>query len=167
VVAGSAGGLRLAGPASGVTRPTTDKVRGAIFNSLESLGVVEGASIVDLFAGTGACGVEALSRGAGQVTFVENDRRAIEVIRANLASTGTTGKVVRSDVLTFLATADTFDLAFADPPYSFTQWAELLAVVDAPLVVCESRNGVEAPEGWESVRERRYGDTTVTIIRRQ
>src|SRR5689334_1924787 len=87
VVAGTAGGLRLVAPAGQSVRPTSDRVRQATFNALESLGVVGGATVLDLFAGSGAMGIEALSRGAAHATFVDNDAQAREVVRRNLETT--------------------------------------------------------------------------------
>src|SRR3954471_16170376 len=129
VVAGSAGGRRLRAPKGTTTRPTSDRVRQSIFNSLDSMGAVEDARVADLFAGSGALGIEALSRGATHATFVDDDGAAVAVIRENLAGTGLAGPsatVVQGDVLRWLATSDPVDLALADPPYTFDQWAELL-----------------------------------------
>ena len=166
VVAGSAGGLRLKAPVGKEIRPTTDKVRGAIFSSLESTGGVEGARVVDLFAGSGALGIEALSRGAASATFVDTRREAIQAIEANLASTGLAGgTTVRGDALRFVSTAGVFDLAFADPPYEFDGWAELLATPFASLVVLESSRELDVTERWQVLRQKRYGGTVVTMAR--
>lgn len=165
-------------------RPTTDKVREAVFNSLLSLGGVDGAHVLDLFAGTGACGIEALSRGADRVTFVDADPRALAVVRQNLESTGlgAAAEVVRSDALAFLARRSPaagaptdepaavpapFDVAFIDPPYRFAGWDEVLAARPAPLVVCESDRPLVEHDGWTEVRKRRYGITWVTILREE
>src|SRR5436853_535402 len=121
VVAGTARGRPLRAPRGDAIRPTSDRVREAIFNSLTSLGAIEGATVADLFAGTGALGIEALSRGAGHVTFVDQDREAIATIDANLAATGLAGapaSVVRADVARWIATAAPVDLALLDPPYA-------------------------------------------------
>jgi 16S rRNA (guanine966-N2)-methyltransferase len=166
-VAGTAGGRRLKVPASPGVRPTSAKVREAVFASLGSLGAVVGARVLDLFAGTGALGIEALSRGAASATFVESDPRAVEAIKANLATTGLVGTVVRSDVLRFLEnTSEEYDLAVADPPYAFTEWDRLLAVLPAPLVAVESGAPVDPGPGWVILRSRRYGDSVVTLARR-
>ena len=168
VVAGSAGGRRLRAPAGGRLRPTSERVREAIFSSLGSLGAVEGARVLDLYAGTGALGIEALSRGAASATFVDSDREAVGAIRANLEATGFEGTVVRSDVLRFLRdTPQTFDLALADPPYAFVEWPALLALLPADLAVLESGKPVEGAPGWVILRSRRYGDSVVTLARRQ
>src|SRR5947209_1526528 len=116
VVAGIAGGQRLRAPKGDSIRPTSDRVRESIFNSLDSLGAVEGAAVADLFAGTGALGIEALSRGAVSAVFVDDDRAAVAVVRANLDATGLAGPhatVVQSDVLRWVRTAPPVDLVLA------------------------------------------------------
>lgn len=145
-------------------RPTSDRAREAIFNMLTSLGVLEDAVVVDLFAGTGALGIEALSRGAASVTFVDDDRTAIAAIKANLDSTGLPGgTVVSSDAVRYVERAGAFDLAFADPPYTFDQWTDLLAGLRADVAVLESDRPVDVGEGWEVLKVRRYGGTVVTL----
>jgi 16S rRNA (guanine966-N2)-methyltransferase len=172
VVAGSAGGRRLAAPPGDRVRPTSDRVREAIFNALGSLGLVDGALVVDLFAGTGALGIEALSRGAHHATFVDADPRSLAVVRANLAATGLADRadVVKADALAWVAAEAArrtpFDLAFADPPYRFDRWPDLLAALPAGWVVVESDRSVDPPSGWGSARERRYGTTVVGFLRR-
>jgi 16S rRNA (guanine966-N2)-methyltransferase len=153
------------------TRPTGDRVRQAVFNSLDSLGVVRNAAVVDLFAGSGALGIEALSRGAAHATFVEAGRSALAAIDANLAATGLAAQatVVPGDVLAFLARgAGPFDVALADPPYAFgdDDWARLLDRLDAYVVVVESDRAVDLGARWHAVRARRYGSTMVTFGRR-
>ncbi len=171
VVAGTAGGRRLAGPPGTSTRPTSDRVREATFNALDSLGAVEGAVVLDLFAGSGALGIEALSRGASRATFVDHDPRVLAVVRANLVTTGLgeAASVVRSDALRFVAGAvpPSFDLALLDPPYRFDDqaWAELLAHLPAPLAVVESDRIVDLGPGWRTIRSRRYGSTVVVLAR--
>ena len=168
VVAGTAGGRRLQVPAGRKLRPTSERVREAVFSSLTSQGLVEGASVLDLFAGTGALGIEALSRGATRATFVEADPAAVAAIRANLATTGLTGgTVVVADALSFLIEpGEHFDLAFVDPPYSFTAWSEILGRLPAAVAVLEARRAVDPGGGWEVTRSARYGDTSVTVVRR-
>jgi 16S rRNA (guanine966-N2)-methyltransferase len=169
VVAGSAGGLRLVAPPGRDTRPTSDRVREATFNALGSLGAIEGAHVLDLYAGSGAMGIEALSRGAAHATFVERDRAAIDAIRANLATTGldASASVVPADATSFVAShPGDFDVALLDPPYGFEGWVELLATLPAELAVVESDRSVEPGEGWAVVRSRRYGTTVVGIFRR-
>ena len=166
VVSGTAGGLRLVAPAGRDTRPTTDRVREAIFSALESLGSVGGAEVLDLFAGSGALGIEALSRGAAAATFVDNAGDAIAAIAANLDRTKLVGgTVVRADALGFVASGGRYDLAFADPPYDFDRWPELLATPFAALVVLESGGDLVLGDGWETLRHKRYGGTVVTMAR--
>jgi 16S rRNA (guanine966-N2)-methyltransferase len=151
-------------------------VKESIFNALHSLGVLEGAVVIDLFAGSGALGIEALSRGAGQVTFVDTERRSIEAVRANLASTGMGERatVVRSDALAFVrgATAGC-QVVLADPPYRFDGWPDLLDALarlagparsGAVLAVLESDREVAGPPGCDVVRTRAYGSTVVTFL---
>jgi 16S rRNA (guanine966-N2)-methyltransferase len=132
---------------------------------------MDGASVLDLFAGTGALGIEALSRGATSATFVEADPAAVAAIEDNLRATGLGDRagVVKADVLRFLAGPDVapVDVAFADPPYAFTDWPALLERVPARLVALEARVHLDLGPGWEPLRSRRYGDTVVTLARRQ
>lgn len=166
VVAGTARGRTLVTPPGARTRPTTDRVREAVFNALWSRGAVDGARAVDLFAGSGALGVEALSRGAAHVTFVDRDRSARHAIRRNLevCGVGERATIVASPVERWVASleaGDRFDLAFCDPPYVFDAWAELLGALPADLVVIEAAGPVAMPEGWSIDRASRYGSTWV------
>jgi 16S rRNA (guanine966-N2)-methyltransferase len=141
-------------------------VREAIFNALHSRGLLDGAVAVDLFAGSGALGIEALSRGAAHVTFVDDDRAAVGAVRANLAACGVADRaaVVAAPAerwLAGLAPGTRFDLAFCDPPYAYAAWPALLAAVPADLVVVESGEPVELPAGWVLDRGSRYGRTWV------
>ena len=168
VISGEFGGRKLIAPEGLSTRPTTDKVRQAVFNSLGSMGVLEGATVADLYAGSGALGIEALSRGAESCIFVERDRTALVALRANLKALGleSRSQVVGSDVLAFAPGISGVDIALVDPPYTFTHWAELLGVLRAGLVVAESAREVEAPEGWEQLKTRRHGRTVFTMLER-
>jgi 16S rRNA (guanine966-N2)-methyltransferase len=147
-------------------RPTGDRVRQALFNALTSLDAVVGARVLDLYAGSGALGIEALSRGASHATFVERSSTALAVIRANLAATGLDAQatVVQADALSWLPTRDAVDLTLADPPYAFAEWPSLLARVGTGLVVAESDREIAAPAGWVSRRVKRYGSTVVTFL---
>lgn len=167
VVAGELRGRRIEPPKGDTTRPTTDKVREAVFNALGSLGAVDGARVLDLFAGTGAMGIEALSRGASHCTFVENDRTALVVLRANVATLGLEARstVVHGDAVT-APMSNPADIVIADPPYGFDDWAGLLAKVGDALVILESGSPIAIPPGWESLREKRYGRTFVAFLRR-
>jgi 16S rRNA (guanine966-N2)-methyltransferase len=166
VVAGELRGRRLVAPAGETTRPTTDKVRQAVFNSLESMGIVDGAEVLDLFAGSGAMGIEALSRGAAHCTFVERERSAVAALRENIARLGLAGRttVVVADVWSWPGLARPVDLAIVDPPYTFDAWDDLLNRIEAPYVVCEAAREVPAPAGRLTMRVRSYGRTTVTLL---
>lgn len=175
VVAGSARGRRLSAPGGSTTRPTTDRVREATFNALGSMGAIEGARVVDPFAGSGALGIEALSRGAAHCTFVERERAGRVVVEANLAATGLgdRAEVVGGDALVHLAhTHATFDLALLDPPHDAADWPTLLAVLgprlasDAVVVVESDHPIVDPTDGgpWSVMREKRYGGTVVQMI---
>jgi len=167
IVAGRLRGRQFEAPQGLATRPTTDKVREAVFNALGSLDLVADARVADLFAGSGGLGLEALSRGAAHVTFVEQDRGAIGVLAANLRTLGvdSVSRVVRGDVLAVASGLDV-DLALADPPYGFDRWGELLRSVRCDFVVAEADRSLDDIEGWDPVRSRRYGRTWVTFLRR-
>jgi 16S rRNA (guanine966-N2)-methyltransferase len=168
VVAGSFKGRRLAAPRGTRTRPTADRVREALFSMLADVG---GARVLDLYAGSGALGIEALSRGADSAVFVERDARAVAAIERNLAAVGVEATVSRQDVLRFLAGADgPFDLVFCDPPYdSASRLAAPLAerlpkltAEDARIVTeSDKRNPLELP--FPLLVEREYGDTRIAI----
>jgi 16S rRNA (guanine966-N2)-methyltransferase len=169
VISGSARGRRLLAPEGTDTRPTPDRVREATFNALGSLRAVEEAAVLDLFAGSGAMGIEALSRGASRVTFVDSDLRARRAIEANLAACGLSAgaDVVATPVERFIAgTQRRWDLALLDPPYDYDGWPELLLDLPAQTAVLESNREVEPPFGWEVLRAKRYGRTHVVIARR-
>jgi len=168
VVAGTARGRTIDAPPGTGTRPTSDRVRESIFNALGSLGVVVDARVVDLFAGSGALGIEALSRGAAHVTFVEADRRVASVIRANLDRCGFADRatVVVGDVVAALRRGIGCDLALADPPYAFDAWADVLGAIDATTVVVESDRAVALGPRWDVIRDRTYGSTVVQIATR-
>jgi len=173
VISGTARGRRLVAPEGPTTRPTPDRVREATFNALGSLDAVVGATVLDLYAGSGAMGIEALSRGAAHATFVDQDRAAQRAIEANLTTTGLAEQatVVAATVEPFLAGVGgrRWDLALIDPPYDHDHdaWLDLLDRVPADLAVLESNRPVEPPFGWEVIRSKRYGDTHVVIAARQ
>jgi 16S rRNA (guanine966-N2)-methyltransferase len=174
IVAGTAGGQRIAVPPVGV-RPTSDRVREALFSLLAARGVLEDAAVLDLYAGSGALGLEALSRGAARATLVDRHARACAVIRTNASTTGLTGAVVRRAAVTSFVRrpTDTVDLVFCDPPYAGTE-DEVDAVLaalppwlaDGALVVVErdSRTRTPAwPEGLVPEAPRVYGETTLHL----
>ena len=172
VIAGVARGRPLRAPAGGETRPTSDRVREAVFSMLTSMGVVEGAAAADLFAGSGALGIEALSRGAARAVLVDRSPAAVAAIRANLASVGElpgVATVVRQDALAWASgpqPAGGWDLVLADPPYSWRAWPALLAALRpvARVLVAETGARWDPVPGWETVRAREYGTTVVTIL---
>ena len=168
VIAGEFGGRRLVAPEGNTTRPTTDKVRQAVFNSLASMGVVEGAVVADLYAGSGALGIEALSRGAAKCTFVERDRNALHALRENIATLKIDDRctVYATDVMAWVPAMRGVDIALIDPPYDFDGWHQLLDKLDAGLVVAESDDPVEPHHGYTQLRARRYGRTWVTLLER-
>jgi 16S rRNA (guanine966-N2)-methyltransferase len=177
IIGGSAGGRRLKAPSGENTRPTSDRVREALFSSLDSeLGSIAGLRFLDLYAGSGAVGLEARSRGAGVVTLVEHDRRTSALIRDNLRTLGFTQvEVVADTVGRLLATSPRapYDVVFVDPPYALgteVVHANLEALRDrqwlaeGALVVVEraTRSGPVAwPDGLAALRSRRYGETTL------
>ena len=178
VIAGAARGRRLAVPAGRLTRPTSDRALEGLFGTLVALhGPLAGAALLDLYAGSGAVGLEALSRGARRVLFVEADARAARVIRGNIDTVGLGGAQLVTDrverlLSRGLAGPDRYDLAVADPPYAVTadEVSGMLAALAsggwlAPgaLVAVEraTRSGpVSWPPGYTPDRSRRYGDTT-------
>ncbi|MBV8161285.1 MAG: 16S rRNA (guanine(966)-N(2))-methyltransferase RsmD [Acidimicrobiia bacterium] len=168
VIAGTARGQKLRAPAGRDTRPTSDRVREAVFSSLESIDAVREAGVLDLFCGSGALGIEALSRGAASATFVDNDRDAAGAVAANLASTGLAGgTVVRAEAMRWLEGGGPFDLALVDPPYSFKAWDALFARLGAGVVVAESDRDLEIPPPWRILRRKRYGGTVVHLAARE
>ncbi len=176
VIAGSLGGRRLRAPRGAGTRPTADRVREAVF---AMLGALEGARVLDLYAGSGALGIEALSRGAASAVFVERHTPALTALRANLEALGLLGgevEIRRAEALAALQTArvrgEAYDLVFLDPPYEKApHLTEALSAGVPPLLAPAGRVVVEcdrrAPLAFElpRLRERRYGDTLITIHR--
>jgi 16S rRNA (guanine966-N2)-methyltransferase len=176
VIAGEAGGRRLAVPGGTSTRPTSDRAREGLFASVASeLGSLAGRRVLDLYAGSGAVGLEALSRGASHVLLVESDARATAVIKANIATIGMPGAQVRGEKVERLLARppdlEPFDLVFADPPYAvagaeITRVLALLArdwLAPDALVVVEraTRSGeITWPNGLQLAKSRRYGEAT-------
>jgi 16S rRNA (guanine966-N2)-methyltransferase len=168
VIGGRSRGRRLSGRLPAGVRPTSDRVREAIFDVLGSMGGVAELSVVDLFCGSGAMGVEALSRGAASVTFIDRDPVALDAVRANLAAVGLEDEeatVLRAELPGWLERSGPFDLAFCDPPYDFERWDALLGWLQADLAVLESGGEIAVPSGWEVTKTRRYGGTLVTVVR--
>jgi len=169
VIGGRSRGRRLGAKLPASVRPTSDRVRESIFDILGSQGGVEGLAVVDLFCGSGALGLEALSRGAVSATFVDQDPGALAAVRANMDAVGLGDEpvtLVRAALPAWLDGAPPFDLALADPPYDFDQWAELLGRLAVERAVMESATPIALPLGWMVTRERRYGGTLVTVAQR-
>jgi 16S rRNA (guanine966-N2)-methyltransferase len=173
IVAGTAGGRQLAVPRRG-TRPTSDRVREALFSAVEAVLDLAGTRVLDLYAGTGALGLEALSRGAGHALLVESDGGAVSVLRRNVSALGLSGAEVRQGrVATVLSTppSSPFDLVFSDPPYALLATAltsDLVALVGwtrpGSLVVVERARRSESfewPPSYVPGRVRHYGDTSL------
>lgn len=170
IIAGEARGRRLTTPEGIDVRPTTSRVREAVFNSLHSQGWLEGADLLDLFAGSGALGLEALSRGAASAVFVESAPSAQAALRANIAATGfgDRSRVVPGDVMAELPRlGEGYDVALCDPPYRFDAWPELLSKLPADVIVAESHEAVVPGPGWDVVKQRRYAGTVVVIASRR
>jgi 16S rRNA (guanine966-N2)-methyltransferase len=181
IVAGRARGRRLVVPDGAVTRPTSDRVREAMFSTLTSLlGDLTGMAVLDLFAGSGGLGLEALSRGAARSVLVERDRAVARTLRRNVDAVGLVGaEVVTGDAATYLAgnPAESFDLVLLDPPYAMP-CAEVVGLLerlvsgswlaDGGVVVLE-RAARQPEPAWPSplgrVRERRYGETVLWYLR--
>lgn len=180
IIGGIAGGRRVAVPPHG-TRPTTDRVRESLFNIVSAQLDLAGLAVLDLYAGSGALGLEALSRGATSALFVESDRRAAAVIERNIATLGLPGATVRrGQVATMLAAKATrpVDLVLMDPPYDVdTRVIEQLLVAlaangwvrEGSLVVVERAVGsppLSWPDGWDPWQQRLYGDTRLELAER-
>jgi 16S rRNA (guanine966-N2)-methyltransferase len=176
VISGTAGGLHLKSPKRHQLRPTQDRIRQVVFSSLAE--IVPGTRVLDLFAGTGSFGIEALSRGAASATFVEQDKEAVQCIRDNLIHCHLAGDVHQADVFSFLERqkGEKFDLIFADPPYRKEMGKlddEPLLPLLAPLLspdgffVWEHYAGLELQSAapWEVTRHKTYGETGLSFLR--
>lgn len=179
IIAGKHRGTVLAdvgaGDAAAHLRPTSDRVRESLFSMLAHLGVINGARVLDLFAGTGALGLEALSRGAREVVFVENGRVAQKLVAQNIAKLRAEDSTIlmRNDATALGAwIAAPFDLVFLDPPYGKGMGQRALAAARAggwlaqgAVVVWEESAAMDAPDGFARTDRRKYGDTHVTLLR--
>ncbi len=182
IIAGAAGGLSLRSVPGENTRPTTDRVKEALFSRLEAYDVIAGSRVLDLFAGTGSLGLEAASRGAARVDLVDQAHKAVEVLKQNVQlvakalSSGAGLSVTRSAAKSFLARPEpaTWDVVFLDPPYpmpnsEITEILELLApsLVEGAVVVLERSSRTEAPTVPESLglfATKKYGETTLYFL---
>lgn len=174
IIGGALGGRTIRAPSGSGTRPTSDRVREALFSALGSRGAIEGAAVLDLYAGSGALGLEAVSRGAASVTFVESERRAAALIGANVRALGVEqARIVPSTVAAFLARAagTAYDLVLLDPPYPLGEddLAHVLSLLsdvlaeDAVVVVERSSRSPEPrwPDGLVRDGHRIYGETVI------
>ena len=171
VISGIVGGRKLKSPDGEAVRPTTDHVKEAIFNILQF--DLEGRRVLDLFGGSGQMGIEALSRGAREAVFTDNNRSSIALIRENLKRCGLSGKVLQTDALSFLSRGEKFDVIFVDPPYDSGLYAPVLQRINAVdnlteggIIMCETRAGTELPdmlEPYHKLRERRYGSVKICL----
>ena len=178
IIAGSAGGRPLKAPPEGL-RPTMDRVRGAIFSSLGDL--VPGATVLDLFAGSGGMGIEALSRGATKAVFADNNERCVRCIRENLRMAGVEGSVQAVDAYRFIelyAEPSSFDLIFADPPYSKKEGDtdHATALMTSPKLASALKPGglfvfeknsdskIPAESVFELIKSRRYGGSEILYL---
>lgn len=177
VITGTARGMTLKAPAGLKTRPTLGQVKEALFSAIQF--EIEGRRALDLFAGSGQLGIEALSRGAKSAVFVDSSRQAIAVVRENLTKTklADKAKIVQSDYLSYLAGCrETFDLIFLDPPYAevFLETAlkrisEIDILSDSGIIICERPPEKQLPSEIGALlqsRNYRYGKTAVTLYRR-
>ena len=171
VITGSARGRRLREPQGMDIRPTTDKVKEALFSIIQF--DIEGRRVLDMFAGTGQLGIEALSRGARQAVFLDADSRAVRLVRENLQLCGLEGQVLQRDALTQLDGLGVFDLIFLDPPYDSGLAHEALQKIkefdilsEGGIIICESRTETSLPAlsaPYFKGREYRYGKVMLTV----
>lgn len=171
VITGSARGRKLKEPAGMNIRPTTDTVKEAVFSMIQF--DIEGRRVLDLFAGTGQLGIECLSRGAASVTFVDENREAVKLIRENLERCKMEGEVLQAESIGFLGRDGKYDLIFLDPPYETGLLEKALEKIvgfdilnDGGIIICESRQEKPIPTlpaPYFTEKERRYGKIKITI----
>jgi len=175
VITGIARGRKLKEPEGNATRPTTDMVKEAMFNIIQF--DIEGRRVLDLFAGTGQLGIEALSRGAATCDFVDREKTGYQLVRANLASTELPGgRVYQSDAASFLKRGQRYDLIFFDPPHELKNIDQIIEKIvqfdilnQNGIMVCETKAETVLPEvaePYQKGREYRYGKTKITLYTR-
>ena len=175
VITGSARGRKLKTPETYDIRPTTDNVKEAVFNIIQF--DVEGRRVLDLFAGTGQLGIEALSRGAASAVFVDRDRAAVRLVRENLRACGLEGTVRQEDALSALRRPERFDLIFVDPPYDAGLYGEVLETIksvdkltDGGIIICEARSTEPLPDlavPYGKRKEYRYGKVKIAVYTKE
>ena len=175
VITGSARGRRLKTPENYDIRPTTDNVKESIFNILQF--DIEGRRVLDLFAGTGQLGIEALSRGAASAVFIDRDRAAVQIVKDNLRICGLTGTVLCTDAPEYLKGCGRFDLIFVDPPYDSGLYDEVLQTINSfdilsegGIMIVEARRETPLPDmaaPYRKLREYRYGKVKICSYTRE
>ena len=175
IIAGSARGRRIEAPEGRNTRPTLDRVRENLFNILQMS--IRDSRVLDLFAGSGALSIEALSRGAAEAVFVDEDRESVRIVKENLRTCGMSAPVFQTDALDFLRSCGQFDLIFVDPPYDAGLYEPVLKSVnaidilsDGGIIACEARRETELPEmtaPYVRRKEYRYGKVKICIYAKE
>ena len=175
VITGTARGRRLKTPDNYDIRPTTDNVKESLFNILQF--DIEGRRVLDLFAGTGQLGIECLSRGAANVTFVDKDRNAVKIVRENLKSCGLNATVLQEDALRILERGQKYDLIFVDPPYDSDLYEAVLDRInlvdilsEGGIIVCEARRERGLPEmtaPYRKCKEYCYGKVKLCLYKKK
>lgn len=175
VITGTAKGRKLSEPKDMSVRPTTDMVKEAIFSIVQF--DLEGRRVLDLFAGTGQLGIEALSRGAASAVFIDNSRESIELVKKNLQTCQLRGEVLQTESLGYLERCGKFDIIFIDPPYASELWDDALERIfrfdilsDGGIIICESRRERSMPDAqppYFKGREYRYGKIKLTVYGRE
>ncbi len=175
VITGSARGRKLKTPENDDIRPTTDNVKEAVFNIIQF--DVEGRRVLDLFAGTGQLGIEALSRGAAEAVFVDRDREAVKIVKENLKTCSLQAAVRQEDALTALRRDEKFDLIFVDPPYDAGLYGDVLETIksvdkltDGGIIICEARRDEPLPEldpPYGKRKEYRYGKVKIAVYTKE
>lgn len=174
VITGTARGRKLLEPDGMAVRPTTDMVKEAMFNIVQF--DIEGRRVLDLFAGTGQLGIEALSRGAAECVFIDESEKSVKLVRTNLERCALRGRVEQADSIGFLRRGGKFDLVFLDPPYDSDLLEKALEVIqnvdilnDGGIIVCESRREKSMPElsaPYRKTLSRRYGKVCLTVYKK-
>ena len=175
VITGSARGRRLKTPEGMDIRPTTDNVKESVFNIIQF--DVEGRRVLDLFAGTGQLGIEALSRGAAEAVFIDKDREAVKIVKENLKACGLRAAVRQEDALSALRREEKFDLIFVDPPYDAGLYGPVLESIktvdkltDGGIIICEARSTEPLPDlaaPYGKRKEYRYGKVKIAVYTKE
>ena len=175
VITGSARGRKLKTPENYDIRPTTDNVKESLFNILQF--DIEGRRVLDLFAGTGQLGIEALSRGASEVVFVDENRESVRIVRENLKTCGFSAQVLQANALDYLRACGKFDLIFVDPPYDAVLYEPVLKTInsvdnlsDGGIIICEARRETELPDmeaPYARRKEYRYGKVKLCLYTKE